>query len=84
MSGDPVANVLRARGRLTRRNYLNINYLGRPLAVLHPEAEEQLPDELRGPDDPPGGIHPINALLNDNPFLDLEFCKILSVILEGR
>ena len=30
MSGDPVENVLRSQNRLTRRNYLALNYCGHP------------------------------------------------------
>ena len=91
MSGDPVANVLRARGRLTRANYLALNYLGKPPldsdGQLHPEAEQELPDELRGPDDPIGSQHPINALLADYPLCDyplMEFYRILSVLMVGK
>jgi len=51
--GDPVANVLRRRNRLTRENYLNLEYMGRPPlgpdGQLPPELEAELPEELQAP-----------------------------------
>ena len=52
-NGDPVANVLRRHGRLTRENYLNLEYMGKPPKELHPEMEQELPEELQAPDDSP-------------------------------
>ena len=86
MSGDPLANVLRRQGRLTRENYLMLGYLGKPAigsdGQLDAEAEQLLPEELQGPDDPPGGQHPTNALLCDYPLL--EFYRILLLLWSGE
>ncbi len=71
MSGSPLADTLRRKGLLTRETYLNLEYMGKPPKQLHPEAEEQLPPELQGPDDPIGGVHPVNAFLSDHPLADL-------------
>jgi len=63
-SGDPVLNTMRFKGiPVTRKNYLNLCYMGKPPldsdGQLHPEAEQELPDELRGPDDVIGQSNPI-------------------------
>ena len=83
MSGDPVANVLRRQGKLTRANYLALEYMGCPPLYsdgqLPPELEAELPEELQAPDDILG--LPINALLCD-PLS--EFDRILIVLLEER
>ena len=91
-SGDPVLNTMRFKGiPVTRKNYLNLCYMGKPPldsdGHLHPEAEQELPDELRGPDDVIGQSNPINALLADYPLCDyplMEFYRILSVLMEGK
>jgi hypothetical protein len=48
---DPIANILRKQGRLTRENYLNLAYMGHPPNPLPAEIEGMLPEELQAPDD---------------------------------
>ena len=84
MSGDPVANVLRARGRLTRANYLALNYLGRPPldseGRLPPELEQEMPEELREPDSVAVSL----AANDDIPDPATEFDRILFVLVQER
>jgi hypothetical protein len=75
-SGDPIENILRHRGRLNRENYLAMNYMGHPLA-LDPEQEQLLPEDLQGPDDPPKGQHPVNAILSNYPLTNFYSVHLL-------
>ena len=59
-SGDPLLDTMRHQGiPVTRERYLMLEYMGKPPigidGQLDAEAEQQLPEELQGPDDPVGG-----------------------------
>ena len=64
MSGDPIFEIMKARGLpLTRETYLNLNFMGKPPAVLHPEIEQEMPEELREPDDIPDPASEFDRIL---------------------
>jgi len=64
MSGDPIFEIMKARGLpLTRETYLNLNFMGKPPAVLHLEIEQEMPEELREPDDIPDPASEFDRIL---------------------
>ncbi len=75
-SGDPLLDTMRFQGiPVTRENYLMLEYMGKPPKQLHPEAEQELPEEIRGPDDILGGQHPINGMLCEYPLsISFSYC----------